>query len=291
MWTAWINSAATDRHILSGVTTPVDQLLRVLDLQLDQAGEDATTWIGATGKVTLNLSKRLFGGIVAAQALVAAGRSFEDRSVHSIQQVFLRAGDGMQPVRYRVEPLFAGRTFASARVEAHQDGQIISHAQVGLSGLIEGPSHQEPAPELAPVSQMVNRDKHRDRPDWDNLPIEMYFDADKYGGSEPEMATWIRPTGPLPDDALIHQAVLAYASDRALMTVAWRPLGSPGSFRGSTLDHSIWFHRPLHFDEWHSYVMQGPTAAHGRSLSHGTIHDVNGVHVASTVQQGTFRPT
>jgi len=190
---------------------------------------------------------------------------------------------------YRVEQLFTGRTYASVRVEVVQGDHIISHAQVGVTAGIEGPDRQDDRVALVPPEQMVNRDELRNRLGWQDMPVEMFIDPATEGNGRAESSTWIRPRGAMPADPLMHQAVIGYASDRGLMSVAWRPHGPGSSFKGSTLDHSIWFHRPVRFDDWHSYVMHSPTIAGGRGLNHGTIHDRDGTHVATTVQQGTFR--
>jgi len=236
------------------------------------------------------MSNRLFGGVIVAQTIVAAGRTYLERDVHSVQQIFLRAGDGTDPLCYRVERLYTGRTYASVRVEVLQGGHLISHAQVGLTSGIESPDRQDAGPVLPPPEEMANRDELRNRPGRQDLPVDMYIDPETEGDGRPNSETWIRPRGPMPHDPLMHKAVVGYASDRGLMSVAWRPHGTGSSFVGSSLDHSIWFHRPIEFNDWHSYVMHSPTIASGRGLNHGAIHDRDGTHVATTLQQATFRP-
>ncbi len=271
------------------VTNAVQRLLHRLDLVQGDTESGGTTWHGEAGENALNRSNRLFGGMVVAQTIVAAGRTHADRRVHSVQQVFLRGGSASDPLRYHVEPLFVGRTYASLRVEVHQGDKIISHAQVGVSAGVDGPDRQEDAPSTPDRSKTENRDQLRDRPDWDDQPVEMLIDPATEADGLPHMATWIRPAGPMPSDPLMHQAVLGFISDRGLMSVSWRPHLHEGDFKGATLDHSIWFHRPLRFDDWHSYVMHSSTLAGGRGLSHGTVHHHDGTHVATTMQQGTFR--
>ncbi len=273
------------------MNTPVERLLHRLDLQQGETGESSTTWHGEAGENALNMSNRLFGGMVVAQTIVAAGRTQHDRAVQSVQQVFLRGGSATEPLRYRVERLFTGRTYASVRVKVLQGDHIISHAQVGVAAGIEGPDRQDPAPSILARERTVNRDKLRERPNWDDQPIEMLIDPTTEGDGNPAMSAWIHPAGPMPDDPLMHKAVLGFVSDRGLMSVAWRPHAGDSGFKGATLDHSIWFHRPLRFDDWHTYVMHSPTIANGRGLNHGTIHHHDGTHVATTLQQGTFRAT
>ena len=292
--TAWtrirVTPVAAAISTLSLVSTPVERLIRRLDLEQGETGEATTTWHGEVGENALNLSNRLFGGFVVAQSIMAAGKTHDDRDVHSIQQVFLRGGNATEPLRYRVERLFTGRTYASVRVEVHQGDHIISHAQVGVTAGSAGPDRQDAAPVIPDRSGMANRDELQARANWDDQPVEMFIDPDGEGDGKPSMPVWMRPVGPLPADQLIHKAVLGFATDRGLMTVALRPHREHGNFKGATLDHAIWFHRPLQFDDWHSYDMHSPTIAGGRGLSQGAIHHHDGTLVATTVQQGTFRP-
>ncbi len=272
----------------------IGRLLHRLDLEPGEAGDGFATWKGTAGQHALNMGNRLFGGFVFAQTIVAAGRTDPERDVHSVQQVFLRAGNASDPLEYRVEQLFSGRTFASVRVEVHQGGQIISHSQVGLTLRSEtmraaSPDRQKPAPVLASRDTMANRDVLRNRPNPHDQPVEMLIDPEQENDGQPFVATWTRPSGPLPDDHLMHQAVMGFTSDRGLMSIIARPHAKAGAFRGATLDHSIWFHRPVRFDDWHSYVMQSPTLSEGRGLSRGEFHHADGTHVASTQQQGMFR--
>lgn len=271
------------------MTNAVERLLERLDLDPGETTETTSTWHGETGKSALNMSNRLFGGMVVAQTVVAAGRTHPEHKLHSVQQFFLRGGRADSPATYRVERLFQGRTYASVRVEVHQSNELISHAQIGLSMGIDGPNRQDAAPTIVPRDQTVNRDELRKRANWEDQPVAMHIDPATEGDALPVMETWIHPAGPMPQDPLLHKAVLAYVSDRALMSVAWRPHGEHASFKGSTLDHSLWFHRPVQFDDWHSYCMQSPTIADGRGLNIGQLHHHDGTHVATSVQQGTFR--
>lgn len=268
---------------------PIERLLERLDLEQHAVDEHGTTWRGETGAVSKNMSNRLFGGLVVAQTIVAAGRTNPEREIHSLQQVFLRGGRTDLPVDYRVTMMFSGRTFASAHVEAHQDGQVISSAHVGFSTGIDGPDRHDPAPPRPDIETAVNRDKLRERPGWREQPVEMFMDPATHGHKEATLAVWMRPAGPMPPDPLMHKAVLGYASDRGLMSVAWQPHGTHAELFGSSLDHLMWFHRPVVLDRWHSYVIHSPTLAAGRGLNHGVIHDEAGVLIASTAQQGSIR--
>lgn len=276
--------------IVPHVSTPVERLLYRLELEEGATNGATTSWHGEAGENALNMNNRLFGGMVVAQTIAAAGYTDRERSIHSVQQVFLRGGSATQPLRYDVERLFTGRTYASLRVSVHQGDQVIAHAQVGLTAGIEGPDRQDVAPARPDRATARNRDELRNRPNWDDQPVEMLIDPATEGDGLPDMATWIRPAGPMPADPLMHQAVLGFVSDRGMMSVAWKPHGERDAMKGATLDHSMWFHRPLVFDDWHSYVMHSSTIAGGRGMNHGVIHDEQGRHVATTLQQGTIRP-
>lgn len=247
-------------------------------------------WAGEAGANAMNLAGRLFGGMVLAQTIMAAGRCLPDRRIHSLQQIFLRGGQADRPLAYNCEVLFAGNTYSAIRVEVHQDDQIISHAQVGVTAGVEGPDRQTPSPATTKLEHTVNRDELMKRRNWQDQPIEVRVEAERETDSEPNLDTWLRPSGPLPDDQLIHQAMLSYVSDRAFLRTAWKPHAEEwGPFKGATLDHTIWFHRPVHFDDWHVFSMNSPAMIDGRGMNHGVIHDTNGTLVASLSQQGAMR--
>lgn len=282
------------------MTNGTERLLRRLDLlRVRQPQADGVTeWQGEAGANALNLAGRLFGGFVLAQTLVAAGRTVPGRRIHSMQQSFLRGGRADQPIAYSVYPLFDGRTYAAARVEVRQGSELISHAQVGFTaGVDGGPDRTATSPARSEFADVVNRDKYRGRVGWDDQPVEIRANIDHENDSEPTFDTWLRPVGPIPDDQLLHQAVLAFASDRVFMSVSWMPHREQwGSGQGSTLDHSLWFHRPVRFDDWHVFAMHSPAMTDGRGLSLGMIHRADGESngpgelVVSVAQQGTFRP-
>lgn len=228
--------------------------------------------------------------MVVAQAMVAAARHDEDRMIHSVQQVFLRAGKPDVELEYEVTDLLVGRTYRSVAVHVRQRGDVISHAVIGLTAGIDGPDRQDRAPELADRTGMVNRDQHRGRPDWQDKPIEFQFDPDDEVNGASDAAYWIRPVGDFDAAPYLHQALLGYASDRALMSVGWKPHRDLATHpAGATLNHSLWFHRPVRFDDWHSYVARSPSLVDGRGIIHGQIHDAAGVLVASAAQEATYR--
>ena len=268
------------------MSNPIDGLLHQLDLA---ATSDPSRWTAEIGENGLNLQGRLFGGMIVGQSIVAAGRTFPDFQVHSVQQTFLQSGAGDSPLSYEVFVLRQGRTYAQARVELRQNDTLLAHAQVGLTMGADGPDRQEDAPQIPPRSRMVNRDEIRERPNWDRQPVPMFIDPMAVEDGQPDLATWICAAGDMPEDPLMHRAVLGFVSDRGVMTVAWKPHRDLAKLNGASLDHSIWFHRPVRIDEWHTHVVHSATIADGRGMNHGVIHHEDGTHVATTTQQGTYR--
>jgi acyl-CoA thioesterase-2 len=242
---------------------------------------------------------RLFGGLVAAQAVRAASLTVERGDLHSLHAYFLRPGAHGVPIRFVVHRIRDGRTFTTRRVVAHQAGEAIlglesSFARPEPSGI----SHQDPAPE-APEPELV--------PDWERLRAEMLrqpgavrpqpvevrtCDPDDPEGKPqpPEKRVWMRPVGPLPEDRRIHEALLVYASDRTLLSTASRPHGLPwGKRMVASLDHAMWLHRPARFDDWVLYAARSPVAAAARGLVFGGMYDRAGTRIASVAQEGLIR--
>lgn len=251
---------------------------------------------------------RVFGGQVFAQALVAAQRTAPaDRDAHSVHGYFLRAGDLAAPIVYFVDRPRDGGSFTSRRVTAIQHGEAIFHLSASFHITEPGLEHQMampdvPAPEsLAPELDLIREMADRipeplrafltqDRP-FDFRPVVPYdpFVAEV---REPSRHVWFRALSHLPDERIIHQAVLAYASDYGLLPTALNPHGI--SFRDqrlqmASIDHSVWMHRPFRADEWLLYAMDSPAAAGARGFTRGTIYTREGTLVASVAQEGLMR--
>jgi acyl-CoA thioesterase-2 len=108
----------------------------------------------------------------------------------------------------------------------------------------------------------------------------------------PTADTWIRAVRPLPDDPVVHCAVLAYASDMTLLDIAAQPRGISWIDRRveqASLDHAIWFHRPFRADDWLLYAQAASTILAGRALVRGQVFTRDGALVASVVQEGLSR--
>lgn len=254
-------------------------------------------------------SGRVFGGQVFAQALVAARRTVDaPRECHSAHGYFILPGDLQAPIVYFVDRLRDGGSFTTRRVTAIQHGQAIFNLSASFHVEEPGPSHQAPMPDvpppedLAPELQLIREMADRipeplrtvltqDRP-IDIRPVRPTDPFKPAPPSEPVRHLWFRAISALPDERLIHQAVLAYASDYGLITTSLLPHGLSYRARGlqmASLDHSLWMHRPFRVDDWLLYAMDSPSAAGARGFARGSIFTRSGELVASVAQEGLLR--
>jgi acyl-CoA thioesterase-2 len=234
----------------------------------------------------------VFGGQVLGQALMAAARTVDNgHAAHSLHGYFLRPGDKAAPIVYDVDRIRDGGSFTTRRVVAIQHGEAIFHMSASFHRRENGVEHQRamvpvPAPESLPEQQRLAL----------ALPIEFRF-ADgrpplgegKWG---PSGQTWLRTVDALPDDPLLHQAMLAYASDYSLLGVSMQPHGldfrKPG-VQGVSLDHAMWFHRDFRCDDWLLYEADSPSAYGARGFCRGSLYSRDGRLVASVAQEGLVR--
>ena len=226
--------------------------------------------------------QRVFGGQVAGQALVAAGRTVERGVVHSLHAYFLRPGDPTIPIIYEVDRIRDGRSFTTRRVVAVQHGRAIFNLSASFHVPEQGLDHQRPMPMGVPDPESLPPYE------WGRRQIDLRFVPPEARGGHQRV--WMRADGPLPDDPLLHACVVAYASDMTLLDSATRPHGM--SFDGgamASLDHAMWFHRSFRADEWLLYDQHSPTAAEARGLATGTIFSQDGRLVVSVVQEGLMR--
>ncbi|HEX4863749.1 MAG TPA: acyl-CoA thioesterase II [Acidimicrobiales bacterium] len=252
---------------------------------------------------------RVFGGQVAAQALIAAGRTVGDgrgvdRPVHSLHANFLRPGDPRVPIVYQVDRIRDGRSFTTRRVAAIQHGEAIFHLSASFHVHEEGVSHQTrmpgvPDPETLPTWAEAMAPHADTLGDWYNRPrpIDVRHVGEPIRTSPstgvqrpPSHRMWLRADGKLPDDPLLHACLVAYASDMTLLDTIMLPHGliwSEGS--QASLDHAMWFHRPFRADDWLLYDQSSPTAAGARGLATGTIFTREGALAVSVVQEGLIR--
>ncbi|MCC7365815.1 MAG: thioesterase family protein [Dehalococcoidia bacterium] len=241
---------------------------------------------------------RLFGGLILAQSVVAAGKTVAKGNIHSLHSYFLRAGKPAMPVEYGVERIREGRTFLTRRVTAYQGGDAIFEASVGFTVGEEGLNHQERMPDVpGPEGQvpwwetLPSPPPAANRKRW-NPPIEIRAAGPRNTASPldelPERAVWTRPWAPLPEDPLLHAATIAYMTDSGMIATVGAAYGGwhPTS---ASLDHSIWWHHPPRYDDWLLYVTESPAGHNARALIWGGIWNREGVRVASVAQESLFR--
>jgi acyl-CoA thioesterase-2 len=251
--------------------------------------------------------RRVFGGQVLGQALKAAYATVEDRAVHSLHAYFLRAGDPDHPIVYEVDRSRDGASFSSRRVVAMQHGAQIFHMAASFQGPEEGVNRQgempqTPAPAQVPdmseaIAELNRRAPDRPRPFLAHQrPFEFRAaslpDPDAEIPKEPHMKIWFKALDPLPDDEVLHRSLLAYASDYYLLGTAsldTRLEIDRSKLQMASIDHAMWFHRPVRVDEWLLYVLDSPTATSSRGFALGKIYSQDGALVASTAQEGLIR--
>ena len=263
---------------------------------------------------------RAFGGQVAAQALVAAGRTVApDRLVHSLHGYFMRPGDPRRPLVYEVERLRDGRSYATRRVTAIQRGEAMFTLSASFKVPEESPERQRavpllPDPDLLPDPYANWADAGSDGGSTSNgsgdywtttgrLTLDMRTVPrgsaalpDRQAGVE-EQFVWLKSASPLPgDDPLLHVCALAYLSDLTLASTAAMHLQLPRAERKgpttislASLDHAMWFHRPFRADEWLLFAQRSPSASDGRGLAQGEFYTRDGRLVASVVQEALVR--
>lgn len=251
---------------------------------------------------------RIFGGLVAAQSLVAACRTIDGRAAHSLHGYFLREGDTSVPVIYHVDRIRDGRSFATRRVVAKQHGKAIFNMSISFQAPEEGLDHQVAMPDAPPPESVPTNEErlrsYQERSTHPALDFLLLLDrpiqrreVDHVDLLNPMprsgiQRTWFRADGSLGDDPVTHQAILAYASDYGLLEASFTEHGH--SFLTETLiiaslDHSMWFHQPFRVDQWMLYVTESPRASGGRGLNFGRIYTRDGALVASVAQEGLMR--
>lgn len=274
----------------------LDDLVSLLDLE----ELDVNLYRGFSPPTTR--TTRVFGGQVAGQALVAAGRTVPgDRPVHSLHAYFIRAGDPSVPIIYNVERVRDGRSFTTRRVLAVQHGEAIFSLSASFQEEQEGWEHTEPGPEGVPgpetLPDMQQLAKEAGVDGWmrEPRPIDMRPVSEslwwmkRLAASDKPVRVWMRADGTLPDDPLLHVCTLTYASDLTLLgSVFTRHDPNPG-VTSASLDHAMWFHRPFRADEWLLYSCFSPTASGSRGLATGRFTTMDGTLVATVVQEGLVR--
>jgi acyl-CoA thioesterase II len=247
---------------------------------------------------------QVFGGQVLGQALTAASRTVEGRIVHSLHAYFLRRGDFNAPIVYHVDRSRDGQSFSNRRVIAIQHGEQIFNMTASFQVVEEGLDHQDTMPDVPPPESL---------PDLTHPPPELLATLperarrfletprpfefrsvqpiDFTRKAAPFRQVWFRALGKLPDNEM-HRCLLAYVSDYYLVDTATLPHGASalsGKSVVASIDHAMWFHRPLRVDDWLLYDLESPSASGARGFAWASVFARDGRLVASTAQEGLVR--
>jgi acyl-CoA thioesterase-2 len=284
------------------MTDAVAQLLRLLDIERLEV--DLFRGVGAGGETSV----RIFGGHVIAQALTAAYRTVEDRTCHSLHAYFIRPGDPSIPVIYEVDRSRDGGSFTTRRVIAIQHGRQIFNLAASFHKAEEGWNHQHPMPEVPGpeglrnlaelrAEQVKTLDEARRKDFLRPRPIEIREVAPQNLAAPKPISDvnqmWFRVERKIDATPAQHHCLLAYASDMNLLGSSMRPHGlswATGGVMVASLDHAMWFHGPIQFDDWHLYSMDSPFTGAARGFNRGSVYTSDGRLVASVAQEGLVRP-
>lgn len=282
------------------MSTVLDNLLQLLTLE--SLGPDR--YMGQSQDLGF---RRLFGGHVLGQALVAAHNTVSDRQAHSLHAYFIRAGNAQVPIEYQVDRIRDGQSFSVRRVTALQNNVPILILSSSFQVAEPGFEHEMAMPDVPPPESLVSelelaravkdRIPERIREQFTcDRPIEIR-QVDPVNPFRPEKKSavrhaWFRAVGNMPDDPVLNQCLLTYASDFGLLATCMRPHGvtfyQPDMMTAS-LDHAMWFYRDFRMDEWLLYTSDSPTAGRGRGFNRGNIFRRDGQLVACVAQEGLIR--
>ena len=256
------------------------------------------------GRQPDTVRQRVYGGQVAAQALIAASRTVDqDFHVHSLHSYFLLPGDYQVPIIYDVERIRDGRSFLTRRVVARQHGRSIYYQTLNFQRPEEGFEHQDAMPSVKPPEDGMDlvelmQDRGADdglAKEWAALDVRWLGNSRHGLDPDPDRPSktqqWIRIDGRLSADPIEHLATFTYASDVSLLGAALAAHDTdPTKVQMASLDHTIWFHRPFRADEWWLYDQWSPSASGARGLSLGRVFTQDGTLVATVAQEGLIRP-
>jgi acyl-CoA thioesterase-2 len=229
---------------------------------------------------------RIYGGLVIAQALWAATQTVRpEHAVHSLHAYFILGGELGEPVRYEVDRVRNGRSFSTRRVLARQSGGAILTLECSFQRA-----------EAGAETQSSEFPKNVPRPE--DLESEPDAGVDrcniKTEGGPPRSLIWARFPHELPDDQRLHACALAYMSDENAMDAVWishpeDPQSDEVDSMGASLDHAMWFLRPVQADDWNLIDMTAHGMVGNRGLATGTVFGREGTHVATIAQEGLLR--
>lgn len=273
------------------MSDPVDRLLALFELEVE--GSDRFR----VANPDPGYGPRVFGGQVAAQALRAAVATVgPDRSPHSLHAYFIRPGAPGVPIWFEVERTRDGRSFTTRRVVAGQGDEVIFEMSTSLHVVEPGVDYQMPLPaDVEPPDALGDRVSFIPREQLDRLPVEMRelgaTEADENGWHASTRRVWMRIRRALSDDPLLHVCVLTFLSDMGAVMGARAPLPEQPIHRimAASLDHAVWFHRPIRADGWFLYDLHAVSNAGARGLTRGTMHALDGTLGVSVAQEALLR--
>lgn len=280
-------------------------LLELLDLERVEQGV-------FVGRPSNDGRSRVYGGHTVGQALAAACFTVDGYVCHSLHATYVRPGIPGRPTHYEVSALRDGSSFATRQVVAVQRDEVVLHMMASFQE--PGPSpynHAFTRPDVAAPETFPPEDERIAKlaavlpPEVrEQVQRKMPFEFIRVNDFDPEPDAdrartranrqWIRMRDQgVPDDPNFHLCALAYASDagplepcvRAVAATFWDP-----NVQIASLDHAVWFHRPLRFDDWLLCVHESPSVAYGRAFSRGSVFSRSGELVASIAQEGVVRP-
>lgn len=294
------DSATGQPDANSSTPSPLEQLLGLFQLETIETDH-------FRGQ-SLDLGFRnLFGGHILGQSLVAAGNTCEHRNAHSLHAYFIRGGDPLAPIDYKVERIRDGNTFSVRRVVASQADKAILILSASYQADEAGFEHQLEMPQVPPPESLPSAARSS-RPVPELIPSQSGVQAapdlameirpidpvDHYHPEkrEPRQYVWFRADGAVEGSQALHRCLLAYASDFGLLGTSLRPHAAtyyqPDMVTAS-LDHAMWFYRDFRIDDWLLYACESPAAGHARGLNHGNIFSRDGKLVACVTQEGLIR--
>jgi acyl-CoA thioesterase-2 len=278
------------------INASLDDLLAALDLR--PCGEDRF----AVEPARSGTSDRVFGGQLLAQAVMGASATVAEKGINSLHATFLRAGTPGAPLKIQVRRLRDGRSIATREVAILEPGQLLLVATASFAGVRAEPDIALPAPKVAPpeetpllqalVGEAASGRRWIEEPPAVDLRLPEPPSFLSGTSSSVPRSHWMRLPRTVGGDHSLNAALLAYASDFFLMDMLFRvhPLDlGPGRANGFSLDHAIWFHRPVFFDAWHLHTQEAVALVGDRGLARGAIHDSDGRYVASVAQEVLLR--
>lgn len=240
---------------------------------------------------------RVFGGQVAAQAVRASQLTVPpERAIHSLHAYFIRPGKPGSDIEMHVERPRDGRSFTSRRVKAVQSGEVIFDMIASFHVAEAGPEYQ--VPRALDVSEPDDVEEPSGM--FGRMRKLMPFDMREMGPTDPvegiyrsTRRAWFKTIDKLPDDPAIHVCVLAFASDMGVVSAARVPVAGEAEwerFMGASLDHAVWFHRPIRADDWILFDLRTVSSSGARGLAAGTMHTYDGELGVSVAQEALIRP-